>query len=663
MLEIGSLVDSKYKILDIIGRGGMSVVYLAINESVNKQWAIKEVLKDGNQDIEIVKMGLLVEINLLKELRHPGLPSIVDIIENSETLLIVMDYIEGNTLEYVLKEQGILSQKLVVSWAKQLCEVLIYLHTRTPPIIYRDMKPANIMLKPDGKIVLIDFGIARKFKKDSSTDTICLGTRGYAPPEQFKGSGQKQTDPRSDIYCLGATLYHLLTGHNPCDPPFEMYPIKKWRKSLSDGLEKIILKCTQENPENRYQTCEELLYALEHYNEIEDRYLRVLKKKLWLFTIFTGTSLLFFLTGVIGLLGINYEQNKQYNHYLYKASSYAATDVSQRGNHTDVVFAYQQAIAIAPQRSEAYLQLLDYYMRIGDGQLENGLILLSALIASNKKEDSISEEIFMKIGKLYFNGSTNDLTFTKNYSNAYYYFSKVQFLNYPEIKYYIDLSKALSSLEVDWPKILNTIEEFKQGNRKIDAEARAGLHLTIANIYRSQAAILKDYIDAPFDSAISELLAAKKIMENPYEEAGIKELYYGDVIFGLADSCYRKANLLQHIPPSAGEEYYREAIAYYREFLSFIYDEESMILYENRIADIFRALKDYESAAAGYEELITKYPHDVTAYASYGLMALVEMSDEDRAFEIYELGKNLNAAQQNPNFQALKQKLKLAGKI
>lgn len=261
MLKIGSIVDGKYKILNIIGRGGMSVVYLAMNEKANKPWAIKEVRKDGVKDFEVVKQGLIVETDLLKRLSHPNLPSIVDIIDKKEEFLIVMDYIEGNTLNAKLEEEGAQSQDDVVKWTIQLCDVLGYLHTRTPAIIYRDMKPANIMLKPDGNITLIDFGTAREYKERNLADTTCLGTIGYAAPEQFGGIGQ--TDARTDIYCLGATIYHLLTGWNPSEPPYEMKPIREINPTLSKGLEKIILKCTKKNPDERFQNCMELMEALE----------------------------------------------------------------------------------------------------------------------------------------------------------------------------------------------------------------------------------------------------------------------------------------------------------------------------------------------------------------------------------------------------------------
>lgn len=294
-LETGALLDGKYRILHEVGRGGMSIVYMAINEKANKTWAVKEVRKDGVLDFEAVRQGLIVETEMLKKLRHPYLPSIIDIIEDESTLVIVMDYIEGIPLSKVLSEYGAQPQEYVIEWGKQLCDVLSYLHAQTPPIIYRDMKPSNVMLKPDGNLALIDFGTAREFKERKVEDTTCLGTVGYAAPEQFGGLGQ--TDARTDVYGLGATLYHLVTGLNPGSPPYEMKPIRTVNPRLSSGFEKILLKCTQRNPEDRYQQCFDLRYALEHYEEIDERYHKKQKRRLLIFSLALLTSLAFLVGG------------------------------------------------------------------------------------------------------------------------------------------------------------------------------------------------------------------------------------------------------------------------------------------------------------------------------------------------------------------------------
>lgn len=356
MLEIGSLVDGKYKILNKVGQGGMSVVYLAMNEKANKQWAVKEVRKDGIKDFEVVKQGLVAETDILKKLSHPNLPSIIDVIDTDESFIIIMDYIQGNSLNKALEEFGAQPQENVISWAKQLCDVLGYLHSRTPPIIYRDMKPANIMLKPDGNVTLIDFGTAREYKEKNLADTTCLGTVGYAAPEQFGGMGQ--TDARTDIYCLGATLYHLVTGKNPCEPPYEIKPIREVNPALSSGLERIILKCTQRDPDDRYQSAAELMYALEHYEEIDDLYRKKQTRKLGVFLASAALAVVFGLTAIGSHFAAENKKSENYDEILKKASS--AED-------------YYEAILTDPARKDAYVQLntyltFDYVLEKEEGQ-------------------------------------------------------------------------------------------------------------------------------------------------------------------------------------------------------------------------------------------------------------------------------------------------------
>lgn len=344
MLEIGTLIDGKYKILNEIGHGGMSTVYLAINEKANKPWAVKEVRKSCRKDFQMIRQSLLMEVELLKKLKHPNLPSIVDVIDEKENILIVMDYIEGNTLEKVLAEQGAQKQETVIEWAIQLCDVLDYLHTRNPAVIYRDMKPSNVMLKSDGSVILIDFGTAREYKERNVADTTCLGTQGYAAPEQFGNMGQ--TDARTDIYCLGATMYHLVTGHNPSEPPYEMYPITHWKPELSTGLEQILLKCTCKNPNDRYQSARELKYALQHYRDMDLTAVRRYRKRLGLFL---GTAIASFLCFLASIgFGVA-SRNLQKDIYAEFMEMAARTTIEK-----DALELYMRAIDTDSARNEAY---------------------------------------------------------------------------------------------------------------------------------------------------------------------------------------------------------------------------------------------------------------------------------------------------------------------
>ena len=312
MAEIGTLIDGKYEILKQIGKGGMSTVYLAMDQHLNKQWAVKEIRhKADDRESHIIIQSLVAEANLMKKLDHPALPRIVDIIDSRDTIYVIMDYIEGEPLSRILEREGPQPEEDVLEWAKQLCDVLSYLHTRKPPVIYRDLKPGNIMIRPDGNIRLIDFGIAREYKEGAVTDTVQLGTKGYAAPEQFGGQGQ--TDARTDIYSLGVTLYQALTGQAPTEPPYEFYPIRYWNPALSGGLENIIAKCVKSNPAERYQSCAELFYALDHYEEEDGVYRAAQKKKIRIFTAAAAGFVIFLAGGFLGLSMENWANTRNFD--------------------------------------------------------------------------------------------------------------------------------------------------------------------------------------------------------------------------------------------------------------------------------------------------------------------------------------------------------------
>lgn len=420
MLQIGSLLDNKYKILSEIGHGGMSVVYLAINERANKTWAVKEIRKDGVCDFEAVKQGLIVETDMLKRLNHPHLPSIIDVIDMDDSFIIVMDYIEGRSLQSVLKQGGAQPKELVVEWGKQLCDVLGYLHSREPAIIYRDMKPANVMLKPNGDVTLIDFGTAREFKNRAMVeDTTCLGTRGYAAPEQFGGRGQ--TDARTDIYCLGATLYHLLTGHSPAEPPYEIKPLSYWDANYAgSGLEFIINKCCQQDPNARYQSCAELMYDLENVDTM-DYSVQISRRRKW--TAFIS-SIALCLVGVVGMIGFSLAKNSA-TEQTYDAHISNAKILTAAEEFPSFVETVRMAMDVDPSRYEAYDTLLRQIESDGifsmNPEYDSILQCLKAsasnsntayedqLLASSQEEYA---DIQLRVGKLLFlmsDGSDDNL--------------------------------------------------------------------------------------------------------------------------------------------------------------------------------------------------------------------------------------------------------------
>lgn len=351
-LKVGSKVNDKYEILKVINSGGMSTVYIALDIRLNKNWAIKEILKKNSRKSEVEYKSLLTEINILKNLDHVYLPRIVDILENSERIFVVMDYIEGKTLYDIVSNEGSLPQDRVVRWGKQLATALGYLHSQNPPIIYRDMKPENIMLQPNGNIKLFDFGASRTFEGEESWKTTPLGTKGYAAPERLKGSIDFGVfDVRSDIYELGMTLYHLLTGH---DPRSKKYPIKKiteWNPTLNKGLEKIIDKMTAYDPNNRYQSTEELMYDLNNYQELDIDYRKKLLTKLKTVVITGVSSLIMFAFSGVGYYANAVTVTNSYEDKLQQASQQSDPTLAIEATHIkdDDLEAYNLMINIFKQ--------------------------------------------------------------------------------------------------------------------------------------------------------------------------------------------------------------------------------------------------------------------------------------------------------------------------
>lgn len=659
MLEIGSLLDGKYKILNKIGQGGMSVVYLAMNEKANKQWAIKEMRKEKNKNYEIMKQSLITETNLLKELKHPYLPSIADIIENDDTIIIVMDYVEGRPLSDILTEEGTIEEDKVADYAIQLCDVLDYLHSQNPPIIYRDLKPANIMLRPDGKITLIDFGTARKYNYDSVSDTTCLGTIGYAAPEQFAGETLRQTDARTDIYNLGATMYHLLTGVNPSEPPYELYPIRRWDESLSNGLEKIILRATRKDPDKRFNDCKEMSYALQHFRDLDDSYIATQKKKMFLFAASLILSFTFFSMAIVVNGMEKREISKVYNNYLSEAALKIASTGSKNVVDTDILKLFQDAINVSPNSTEAYIRMLGYYCDLG--QTRNGLMAISAMIASGTGDLNNNDDLMMRMGQIYFLGNSKDTEFNIDYGTAARYFDKVNIKKYPQAKYYSSLSRSLSEIGMDWNIIVRDMKNVDEYlNTEVNEEEKAEIYITLSKIYRANAFAIQKVGEKPFDKAMELLNKAGEILNSSYTDKNLKDKYLPELYFGFADAYYRRANVEPDEKESRNDLY--EAVSYYERYLIFATTAQT-VLFKNRIGDIYRALGEYKRAVEEYEDIIEKYPEDATAYISLATMLLIDMKDVNTSAMIYMKARQLPDIEFNSNFVSLKNKLKNVGGI
>src|SRR6266487_3579699 len=259
-----TLLNNRFQLISRIGQGGMGAVYKASDTLLfDRLVAIKEMSKAGlpPQRVEEAEASFEREARLLAELNHPNLPRIYDHFTENDRSYLVMDFIEGETLEKYLEDRNgkPFPVEDVLDWAEQLCKVLDYLHNHQPPIIFRDLKPANVMVSESGHIYLIDFGIARIFKPGQSHDTVALGSPGFAAPEQY---GKAQSTPRSDLYSLGALLHCLLTGHDPSERPFFFRPASQVNPDVPPSIEALLQRMLEMDAEKRPASAQEVLQIL-----------------------------------------------------------------------------------------------------------------------------------------------------------------------------------------------------------------------------------------------------------------------------------------------------------------------------------------------------------------------------------------------------------------
>lgn len=350
MAEIGQIIHDRYKLIAEIGRGGMSVVYLAKDINLDSYWAIKKVKNTSSVEFE----AFLKEVELLASLNHPDIPRIVDRIRLGDDYYVVMDFVDGTSLAKILNVKGAQDEKQVIEWGIMLCDILDYLHNvRKDPIVYRDMKPDNIMLTPSGRLKLIDFGIAKECRRGERVRGETLGTRGFAAPEQYKG-GSNKLDERTDIYCLGATMFFLATGVMPGKPPHGVPALRSVNPELPDAFEYCIAKATADDPENRYASAAEFKRDLENIEKLSIAYNAKMKKRFLLFAASLALSVVFAFVGLVGHIRVQNELRDR-----FQTSFQAATAYERGGNYAQAADSYTDAISANPSDRETHIRLFN----------------------------------------------------------------------------------------------------------------------------------------------------------------------------------------------------------------------------------------------------------------------------------------------------------------
>jgi serine/threonine-protein kinase len=656
------LINNTYEILDEIARGGMSTVFRARHLRLNTVWAIKQVSRKQYPNFDF-----LAESNILKRLDHPMLVRIVDIFEDADNVYIVEDYIKGTDLKNLLRTQKCIDEKTLISWFKDLCSLLIYLHEQKPnPIIYRDLKPGNLMLQENGKLKLIDFGIAREYKQEGNSDTILGGTYGYAAPEQF--SADRQSDARTDIYSLGMTMHHLATGKSPSEPPYVTVPVRQLNPSLSPGLEHIIDRCTQLQPEKRYQSARELLDDLEHIYIYDDAY-KAYQKKVKARKM---TSLGLIVTGaaavIAGFFLQSSETMRQYNDLLAQA---------ENASVAEAVEIYQKAEALKPETPAAYAGEVRALYQSGD--YEGTIARITEMEKAGNIQKEKNPDIYTLLGSAYFELSDYDhaiqvfeeviregagdqqtalIDYTAALGRAGRYDEAEQnisqLLETADTIHAVYLQGELNAVKGNYRDAENS---FLQVLSSADAsdELKRRTYIYLAETYRDA-----QKTDSSSDQSVTDCLNKQiQLIDEAQLSAGMS---YNTVLWEMKGQAYAargRENDSRDDMISAAESYYeviRKGVA-------------KPYMYVN-VMSCYAAAGDYNSALAILDEYESRWPDSFEPHA-YRALILAEMQngssspDYSAVIQEYETAKELMTSTDNTEliaqFEGLIESLKANG--
>lgn len=597
-----TLFNGRYRLLRVLGSGGMGTVYLAESISLGKLWAIKQIPKKGAGNFD-----LLAEPNILKKLNHPALPSIIDIEYDDDNIYIVEDYIDGISLDKQLKTQNSFEEQTVINWAKQLCEILTYLHSQSPPIIYRDMKPSNIIINPDGKVKVIDFGIAREYKSSSQSDTSYVGTRGYAAPEQY---GTSQTDARTDIYSLGVTLYHMLTGKSPNDPPYELLPLRSVNPRLSEGIEYIIGKCVQSNPANRYQSTSELMRDLNNIKTFNKEYKKAVaayKVK----TVFKGTFIIISLALIFfGIRNISAGRTEEYNNLM--DSGQTALDAYDFDSAQNYFNEASKLKSSSPEPYLSYAQLL-----IKKGNYDECISYLTNIAGSMHSLPNNAMYMYL-MGSAYFENG--------DYSNAGGYLQRATELDPSEVTYARDTAVCFAKLG-DYNKAQEFLNSITGRGDDALVYYINGQISDAKNEYNSALS----YYDQTIESSSDEELTKKafisksdiyKKLRSSDPSALSKQIQTLETALSTIDNKDDIILTEQLAEAYFSDNNYNASIEKFRKLLDMGYDRA--YIYRN-IAIIYQQMNDLSSAENILLDMQEKYPDN---YQCYLQLAYVYMESE-----------------------------------
>jgi serine/threonine-protein kinase len=398
-LKVGDILADRYKVVDLIGTGGTASVYLVNDMRLGVYRALKELIVTKTKRGKMQYRMVMYETQLLRKLSHPAVPKIMDIweVEENSALYMLMEYVDGGSLydhaKREFSEGRQISEESIKAWGIELCDVLRYLHeNREPKVIYRDLKPQNVMLNGRGDIKLLDFGISREITPNyDMRNTTQLGSIGFAAPECTLEEGF-WFDERSDIYALGRVLYYLATGHYPGDLSKPVVPIRRYNETRSVGLEKIINKATASDYRVRYQSVSEMLYDLENIDKLGVEYNRRMNFRFRSLIGLAVSSVVLFASGGIA----TFAQSKQEANTF---SNLITVGVANKDSSKIL-----DAIKLRPTELKGYYSLIDVYKVDGNFSNEEANEFSKVLLANlqDLRATKGYGDLAFDIGRLYW---------------------------------------------------------------------------------------------------------------------------------------------------------------------------------------------------------------------------------------------------------------------
>jgi serine/threonine-protein kinase len=518
------------------------------------------------------------------------------------------------------------------------------------------MKPANIMMKKDGGVKLIDFGIAREYKKGAKSDTTYIGTRGFAAPEQF---GTAQSDARTDIYSLGVTLYNLITGKGPNDYPYEIIPVRKLNKKLSRGIEHVINKCTRQNPKERYQSVEALLKDLNNIDKFDIEYKRKqLKRDIKAISFILSIAFFSYLT-YAGFLQISKEKIEDYN-----ATIQTGTQLLSGRNYDGAIRSFKEAMVKMPKKTESYRGIAQVYLNQGDYEKCIDYIVNEVLL--NVEEAYNDSDVFYILGTAYFN--------MEDYKKAAMYFESAAKINPVKVEYLRDLAvsqarsgdlnRAKAALgDIEGMSIAEEVTYYVKGEILCaDNKINEG----IESFEKSLAAAKNEEVK---EKAFLSEAEAYKRLGNSAPDLITKEI---DVLLRAENELKEKNNLI--VTEMLGEAYYQRALKLPQSsnrnedltksakcFEALLNSGYGRAYIHRNIAIIYQQLGDFKKSEDVLLNMKKLYPDDYRPYLQLALLYAEmegikanELRNYDKTYENYKLAvKYSPQGEKNPDLQPL----------